>query len=390
MIKNLTSIGNSLGLIIDKPILELLKIDKDTQLEVVTDGTGLIIRPIHEAADVSKSRSESAAPRKTPETAAPAPPKAKKQKPPPMVPKSEEGEGVDPVPAPEPEHPVAAQEPAEKPSVIVDLKGKDVLRIPLDKDEVILGRDKKCDIHLDDRGLSRRHAQLERRGGSIWVSDLGSSNGTYVNGEPITSAICLHQGDVVTIGLYRVRVEGLEQMQAGTPILTLRGPEGTHRFALTGEQITIGRGQKNDISIPHKSISRKHILIRFVPSGFVAEDMGSQNGIKINGMRIDGPTEFSAGTTLEVCEFQFDFGYTEDEEKSAGAAEKRPSTMLIDRSVVVNAAYVGGDFEHAESHGGMLSLSARDNQEHGLKQDTGEFKVPNQRSKDKARSSKKR
>ncbi|MDX9723231.1 MAG: AbrB/MazE/SpoVT family DNA-binding domain-containing protein [Myxococcota bacterium] len=45
MLKRLTAIGNSFGLIIEKPILELLDIDKDTLLEVRTDGEALIIRP---------------------------------------------------------------------------------------------------------------------------------------------------------------------------------------------------------------------------------------------------------------------------------------------------------------------------------------------------------
>ncbi len=45
MTKTLTAIGNSLGLIIDRPILELLKIDKNTPLEIETDGTSLTIRP---------------------------------------------------------------------------------------------------------------------------------------------------------------------------------------------------------------------------------------------------------------------------------------------------------------------------------------------------------
>jgi antitoxin MazE len=46
MIKKLSAIGNSLGLIIDRPILELLDIDKDTELEVKTDGEALVIRPV--------------------------------------------------------------------------------------------------------------------------------------------------------------------------------------------------------------------------------------------------------------------------------------------------------------------------------------------------------
>ena len=46
MRKKLSSIGNSLGLVIEKPILELLKIDRDTELEMTTDGRKLIIEPV--------------------------------------------------------------------------------------------------------------------------------------------------------------------------------------------------------------------------------------------------------------------------------------------------------------------------------------------------------
>jgi antitoxin MazE len=45
MVKTLSAIGNSLGIIIDKPILELLKIERDTPLEITTDGDTLTIRP---------------------------------------------------------------------------------------------------------------------------------------------------------------------------------------------------------------------------------------------------------------------------------------------------------------------------------------------------------
>jgi len=46
MVKKLTAVGNSLGLIIDKPVLELLSIDRDTPLEITTDGEALVIRPV--------------------------------------------------------------------------------------------------------------------------------------------------------------------------------------------------------------------------------------------------------------------------------------------------------------------------------------------------------
>lgn len=48
MKKKLSAIGNSLGIVIEKPILELLKIDRETELDVSTDGQRLIIEPIRQ------------------------------------------------------------------------------------------------------------------------------------------------------------------------------------------------------------------------------------------------------------------------------------------------------------------------------------------------------
>ena len=49
MVKKLSAVGNDLGLIIERPILELLDISKDTPLEITTDGESLIIRPVRKA-----------------------------------------------------------------------------------------------------------------------------------------------------------------------------------------------------------------------------------------------------------------------------------------------------------------------------------------------------
>ena len=59
MIKKLSAVGNSLGLIIDRPILDLLDITKDTPLEVRTDGDALIIRPVRTAPLMDRALSAS-------------------------------------------------------------------------------------------------------------------------------------------------------------------------------------------------------------------------------------------------------------------------------------------------------------------------------------------
>jgi len=65
---------------------------------------------------------------------------------------------------------------------------------------IVLGRSPQCDVHLDEEGVSRRHAMLERTPeGNVQIVDLGSRNGTFVNGEP-ASRETLRDGDKIQIG----------------------------------------------------------------------------------------------------------------------------------------------------------------------------------------------
>lgn len=65
MKKNLITVGNSLGIIIEKPILDLLGISKDTQLEMITDGKRLILEPVAEADNLSRAEKIKAATKRT-------------------------------------------------------------------------------------------------------------------------------------------------------------------------------------------------------------------------------------------------------------------------------------------------------------------------------------
>jgi len=85
---------------------------------------------------------------------------------------------------------------------------------PLDG-EVILGREPGASgLLLDDPGISRRHAAVRERAGSITVEDLGSSNGTFVNGERISGEVELADGDEVQLGATVVSVHGSEAATA--------------------------------------------------------------------------------------------------------------------------------------------------------------------------------
>lgn len=225
--------------------------------------------------------------------------------------------------------------------VVVELGGKEILRLPLKGPSMTIGRDPQCDLHLDNKALSRRHAQIEKRGAAIWVRDLNSANGTFVNGNRIEEPLALNGGDVVEVGRYQVRIEGVDNAREDTPVLTLTGPEGRHRFAMVGEEIIIGRAPSCDIAIGHKSISRRHLRIAMDGGTFLAEDLGSQNGTRINNKRINGPTSFRIGDQIQMSEFTLEVGYLEQAQTSG--ANKASKTMMIDRSDLAKAAYVDGD-----------------------------------------------
>ncbi len=69
----------------------------------------------------------------------------------------------------------------------------------LNTPSVVIGRSGKCDIQIDQESISRNHSKLVNTGKSILVRDLGSTNGTYVNDEPIEEHV-LRDGDLIKIG----------------------------------------------------------------------------------------------------------------------------------------------------------------------------------------------
>ena len=76
--------------------------------------------------------------------------------------------------------------------------------VPLDRDEITIGRREDNVVHLPERNVSRHHARLVRRDGTVLLEDLRSANGTVVNGIRITEPVRLGDMDLVRIGDYGV------------------------------------------------------------------------------------------------------------------------------------------------------------------------------------------
>ena len=79
-------------------------------------------------------------------------------------------------------------------------------RYELDRDTVVLGRSRECDVTLDDANVSRRHAEITQDGRTYWIVDLGSTNGVEVNGKRVQRTKLEHE-DEIRLGTSELRFE---------------------------------------------------------------------------------------------------------------------------------------------------------------------------------------
>jgi ABC-type multidrug transport system ATPase subunit/pSer/pThr/pTyr-binding forkhead associated (FHA) protein len=197
-------------------------------------------------------------------------------------------------------------------------------------DLATLGRAEDNTVILPDLAVSRHHAQIARRDGAVVVMDLGSLNGTLVNGVRLAARqpFALRGGDRLDIGPFSLRyttaaatsapedaddprqtlplprrqsagrlsnAEEARQSSSGTVgvapgssprlLVWVGGKSTVH--ALEPGVTTLGRSLDNTIVIPDPTVSRRHAEIRSTPEGWLLVDLGSGNGIYHHGQRID-------------------------------------------------------------------------------------------------------
>src|SRR4051794_2617957 len=92
-------------------------------------------------------------------------------------------------------------------AIVISEKGGAERREVFDKHEINVGRVQGNDLMLPKGNVSKRHARLLFRDGRIIVTDLKSTNGTYVNGRKIAQATIVREGDKIYVGDFVLRVE---------------------------------------------------------------------------------------------------------------------------------------------------------------------------------------
>ncbi|MFC2023299.1 FHA domain-containing protein [Chloroflexota bacterium] len=187
-------------------------------------------------------------------------------------------------------------------SVQLSAGGQD--KLPIQQPFVKLGRGKDNDVILDDSKVSSHHARI-MWGRELWlVEDLGSKNGTYVNGQrlPPNQATPLGATDVVQISSFSFQVLAPQPHEPAPPrlgsrvhlatkpqpglVVSLAG--GVRKFPLDKDSLTLGRSADNDIRLEDSLVSGHHArLERDRSSGtYRIVDLGSTNGLDYQGQRV--------------------------------------------------------------------------------------------------------
>ncbi len=97
----------------------------------------------------------------------------------------------------------------------------------LEGDQLVIGRDSSSNIAINDAEVSRKHARLNFQGGKYVIEDLGSTNGTFVNGQRLASAVVLKSGDVVSLGEQIVLMYEALSSDPGATMISHKAPVRT-------------------------------------------------------------------------------------------------------------------------------------------------------------------
>jgi len=134
-----------------------------------------------------------------------------------------------------------------------------------------VGNTPECDLRVDQAVVSGQHCRLTTVNGQYVLEDLGSTNGTFVNGYRLTpnSPVYVSPDDKVTLG---------RQLAMPWPVL----PSPPSGASSTDLALNIGRAPENDITLDYPMISWRHARITRSGSEWVIEDLKSANGTALN------------------------------------------------------------------------------------------------------------
>jgi ABC-type multidrug transport system ATPase subunit/ABC-type multidrug transport system permease subunit len=165
----------------------------------------------------------------------------------------------------------------------------------------LIGSGVDCDVVVDDRRVSARHCQLALSSEGLTLSDLNSTNGTFVGGQRITSPVRVTRHDEILLAGCVPFPWPKQSTTAAKPQSPTSTPSAEHE-----ETLLIGREDTCGLVIDRPSVSREHA--RLVKRGefLYIEDLHAANGTFLNGQRIAGRVPVRAGDLLGIGDYELE------------------------------------------------------------------------------------
>ena len=177
------------------------------------------------------------------------------------------------------------------------------LRLELDH-PLVLGRDPQCDIPVQDERVSWQHLKIEIANGAPLVTDLGSSNGTYLDGRKIDDQPRpVTREAIIQVGATRARLREV----AAEPS-TSQGP--FRRVPIRRRAVRIGRAPDNDVVLDEPNVSWHHAEVR-PGSPPTLVDLGARNGVRLGNQLLQGSGPLHPGVPAGIG--PFNLRYDNDE-----------------------------------------------------------------------------
>ncbi len=198
----------------------------------------------------------------------------------------------------------------EQPRLVIRAPGQPLREVDLDQAAFAIGRKPDNDVVLSLDYVSGHHGRLEQRTTAWHYLDLGSLNGTSVNGQRVQSAV-LRDGDILRIGDPQGNSVSLTFRAAGAVGAPAPIP-GTIRMEAAAlgmkPSFVIGRNPQADIPLPAPVVSWHHArLDQYLDAGaqgHVLTDLNSTNGTFVNGQRLVRPRLLQQGDVVQIGPFK--------------------------------------------------------------------------------------
>ena len=162
----------------------------------------------------------------------------------------------------------------------------------------LIGSHPDCDLVVDDPHVSSRHCQLTRTAQGFQLTDLGSTNGTFVNGARLAAPAAVRPTDKITLGY-----------SAAMPWPAPKAGGAVRRTAAEvippqARQIVVGRDADCDQVLDSTLVSRRHARFRYQGGQILLEDLASANGTYVNGRRVEGTVAVQVGDEISLGGFK--------------------------------------------------------------------------------------